>query len=46
MGLLAKNKNMPYGPTCKENYMPYGPTYKITYILLSHDLMCVTKLYN
>ena len=39
MGLLAKNKYMPYGPTCKENiclmglltnnkYMPYGPTCK------------------
>ena len=28
MGLLTKNKNMPYGPTCKENYMPYGPTHK------------------
>ena len=28
MGLLAKNKNMPYGPTHKENYMPYGPTCK------------------
>ena len=35
MGLLAKksiclmgllNRNMPYGPTYKENYMPYGPT--------------------
>ena len=29
MGLLAKNKNMPYGPTRKENKnMPYGPTHK------------------
>ena len=29
MGLLIKkNKNMPYGPTHKENYMPYGPTHK------------------
>ena len=29
MGLLAKKyKNMPYGPTRKENYMPYGPTHK------------------
>ena len=29
MGLLTKNnKNMPYGPTHKENYMPYGPTHK------------------
>ena len=41
MGLLAKkitclmgllNKNMPYGPTHKENYMPYGPTRKENYM--------------
>ena len=30
MGLL--NKNMPYGPTHKENYMPYGPIHKENYI--------------
>ena len=28
MGLLAKNKYVPYGPTHKEKYMPYGPSHK------------------
>ena len=42
MGLLTKNKNMPYGPTHKENAlclmglfnknMPYGPTHKENYM--------------
>ena len=35
MGLLAKKyKNMPYGPTHKENYMPYGLLANNKYICL------------
>ena len=48
MGLLCnlKYKNMPYGPTHKENYMPYGPTHKekiIKICLMGLWAMCITE---
>ena len=37
MGLLTKKyKNMPYGPTHKENYMPYG--------LVTKKIICLMGL--
>ena len=42
MGLLTKNKNMPYGPTYKITYALWAYL-QTTNILLSHELICVTK---